>query len=86
MRARFIDHFAPYVRDVVFAGADRDDIVALVFPDVEACRKLAPEHAADAAPAAVLDDVRVRAEIRRAAAGAGGRKPRLVDPRRCAPS
>ena len=40
LRARFIDHFAPYVRDVVFAGADRDDIAALVFPDVEACRKL----------------------------------------------
>jgi feruloyl-CoA synthase len=60
LRARFIDHFAPYVRDVVFAGPDRDDIVALVFPDVEACRRLAPEHAADAAPAAVLDDVRVR--------------------------
>ena len=60
LRARFIDHFAPYVRDVVFAGPDRDDIVALVFPDVEACRHLAPEHAADAAPAAVLADVRVR--------------------------
>ena len=60
LRARFIDAFAPYVRDVVFAGPDRDDIVALVFPDIEACRKLAPEHAADAAPAAVLDDVRVR--------------------------
>jgi feruloyl-CoA synthase len=60
LRARFIDHFAPYVRDVVFAGPDRDEIVALLFPDVEACRNLAPEHAADAAPAAVLDDVRVR--------------------------
>ena len=60
LRARFIDHFAPYVRDVVFAGPDRDDNVALVFPDIEACRKLAPEHAANAAPAAVLDDVRVR--------------------------
>jgi feruloyl-CoA synthase len=60
LRARFIDAFAPYVRDVVFAGPDRDDIVALVFPDLEACRKLAPEHAVDAAPAAVLDDVRVR--------------------------
>ena len=60
MRARFIDHCAPYVRDVVFAGPDRDDIVALVVPDIEACRKLAPEHAADAAPAAILDDVRVR--------------------------
>jgi feruloyl-CoA synthase len=60
LRARFIDACAPYVRDVVFAGPDRDDIVALVFPDLEACRKLAPEHAANAAPAAVLDDVRVR--------------------------
>jgi len=60
LRARFIDHCTPYVRDVVFAGPDRDDIVALVFPDVEACRKLAPEHAPDAAPAGVLDDVRVR--------------------------
>ena len=63
LRARFIDACAPLVRDVVFAGPDRDDIVALVFPDVEACRKLAPEHAADAAPAAVLDDVRVRAKF-----------------------
>jgi len=40
LRARFIDHFAPYVRDVVFAGADRDFIGVLVFPDIEACRKL----------------------------------------------
>ena len=40
LRARFIDHFAPYIRDVVFAGADRDFIAALVFPDIEACRKL----------------------------------------------
>jgi feruloyl-CoA synthase len=63
LRARFIDHCAPYVRDVVFAGPDRDDIVALVFPDLEACRKLAPEHAADAAAAAVFDDVRVRAKF-----------------------
>ena len=40
LRARFIDHFAPYVRDVVFAGADRDFIAALIFPDLEACRTL----------------------------------------------
>ena len=47
LRARFIDYFTPYVRDAVFAGADRDDIAALIFPDVEACRKLgglAPTH------------------------------------------
>jgi feruloyl-CoA synthase len=41
LRGRFIDHCAPFVRDVVFAGADRDDLTALVFPDIEACRKLA---------------------------------------------
>ena len=41
LRGRFIDHFAPYARDVVLAGADRDFIGALVFPDIEACRKLA---------------------------------------------
>ncbi len=82
LRARFIDHFAPYVRDVVFAGPDRDDIVALVFPDIEACRKLAPEPAADAAPAAVLDDARCAREIREPVASAGGLKPRLIDARR----
>ena len=41
LRLRFIDHFAPYVRDMAIAGADRDDIAALVFPDIEACRGLA---------------------------------------------
>jgi len=60
LRARFIDHCAPCARDVVFAGPDRDDIVALVFPDFEACRRLAPEHAADAPPGAVFGDIRVR--------------------------
>ncbi len=62
MRARFLDHFAPYARDVVFAGADRDDIAVLVFPDVEACRKLAG-LAADAAPAAIVDSPAVRAKF-----------------------
>ena len=40
LRARFIDHCAPYVRDVVIAGADRDDIAVLVFPNVDACKTL----------------------------------------------
>jgi len=63
LRARFLDHFAPYVRDVVFAGPDRDDIVALVFPDIEACRKLSAGLAADATPAVVLDNAQVRAKL-----------------------
>jgi feruloyl-CoA synthase len=59
LRAQFIHACAPHVRDVVFAGSDRDDIAALVFPDLEACRKLC-DLPADAAPAVVLGDERVR--------------------------
>ena len=64
LRARFVDHCAPLVRDAVIAGADRDDVSALVFPDVEACRKLCG-LAADAPAAAVLADARLREEFRR---------------------
>jgi feruloyl-CoA synthase len=59
LRAAFIAHCAPLVRDVVFAGADRDDIAALVFPDLEACRKLAPDLPADTSAAGLLADVRI---------------------------
>jgi len=63
LRARFIDHFAPLVRDVVFAGPDRDFLTALVFPDIEACRKLCVGLAADAPASAVVEDAKVRAEF-----------------------
>ena len=63
LRVRVLDHFAPLVRDAVIAGADRDDLAMLVFPDVEACRKLCPDLPADAPPAAVLGDPRVRSEF-----------------------
>jgi feruloyl-CoA synthase len=43
LRARIIQHCAPLVRDVVVAGQDRDDIAVLIFPDLEAVQKLAPE-------------------------------------------
>src|SRR5271169_2067135 len=65
LRGAFITHFAPLVRDVVLAGADRDDITALVFPDADACRKLAPDLAADVPATALLADARVRAEFAR---------------------
>ena len=60
LRGRFIDHFAPYVRDVVFAGPNQDDIAALVFPDIEACRKLAG-LGADASEGAIVENTNVRA-------------------------
>ena len=60
LRSHFIDRFAPYVRDVVLAGADRNEIGALVFPDLPACRGLAPDLPADATAETVLSDPRVR--------------------------
>ena len=39
-------HFAPYVRDVVIAGHDRDEVGMLIVPDVEACRALCARLAA----------------------------------------
>jgi feruloyl-CoA synthase len=60
LRMAFIAHCAPLVRDVVLAGADRNEVAALIIPDLDACRKLAPDLAPDAPAAAVLDDRRVR--------------------------
>jgi feruloyl-CoA synthase len=60
LRAAFIAHCAPLVRDVVLAGPDRDEVAALVFPDLDACRKLAPDLAPDVAVAVLLADRRVR--------------------------
>jgi feruloyl-CoA synthase len=65
LRAAFIAHFAPLVRDVVLAGADRDEVAALVFPDFEACKELAPGLAPDAAAQALLTDPRVTAAFKR---------------------
>jgi feruloyl-CoA synthase len=64
VRAQLVDYFAPLVRDAVIAGADRDDLAALVFSDVEACRKLAGLPA-DAPASAVFNDAEVREEFRK---------------------
>jgi feruloyl-CoA synthase len=58
LRARIIDYFAPYVRDVVFAGPDRDYVGTLVFPDMEACRKLAGLEP-EATPTAIVASAKV---------------------------
>src|SRR5262245_5519431 len=59
LRARLLAQLEPYARDVVIAGADRDEIGALIFPNLEACRKLAAGAAAD-----VTSDARLRDELR----------------------
>ncbi len=63
LRAAFMAHFAPFVRDVVIAGADRDDLAALVFPDVDACRRLAPHLPAGAPAGDLIGDAALRREF-----------------------
>jgi feruloyl-CoA synthase len=77
LRAKVILEGAPYVRDVVIAGHDRDFIAALVFPNLAACREICggtdPE---------VLGDARIRARfeelLARLIAGSTGSSNRVV--------
>jgi feruloyl-CoA synthase len=57
LRARLLAQLEPYARDVVIAGADRDEIGALIFPNLEACRKLT------ASAGDVTEDIDVRNEM-----------------------
>ena len=85
LRAAFIAHCAPLVRDVVLAGAEHDEVTALIFPDVDACRAVAADLANDASVPRVLGDPRVRAafahklgDFAAAATGTSGRIMRAV--------
>ena len=69
LRSAFIAHCAPLVRDVVLAGAERDEVTALIFPDVDACRAIAADLASDAPVPHVLGDPRVRAAFARKLGG-----------------
>jgi feruloyl-CoA synthase len=60
LRARFVAHFAPYVRDIVVAGHDRDDLSALIVLDVDACRVLC----ADLPSQADLNDIAAHPRVR----------------------
>jgi feruloyl-CoA synthase len=61
LRGRLISAFAPLVRDVVIAGHDRNDIAALVFPDLEGCRALLPAADKAASDQALVAHPAVRA-------------------------
>ncbi|MBI0330402.1 feruloyl-CoA synthase [Burkholderia plantarii] len=60
MRARIISEGAPYVQDAVITGMNRDEVGAMVFPRVDACRSLAG-LGRDASAADVLNAPAVRA-------------------------
>jgi feruloyl-CoA synthase len=53
LRAQLIAAFAPYVRDIVIAGQERDAVTVLIFPDFDACRRLA-HGLEDARPEAIV--------------------------------
>src|SRR5215207_6280350 len=64
LRAKLIEVLAPLARDAVLAGANRDDIAALIFPDIDACRDFAALPAG-AGVSEILSHPAVRDEFRR---------------------
>ena len=64
LRARLLARLEPLARDLVIAGADRNEVGVLIFPNVEACRALTPGLPTDAADGDVIDHPSVRAELR----------------------
>jgi feruloyl-CoA synthase len=60
LRARLLAQLEPYARDVVIAGGDRNEIGALIFPDLDACRRLAAGAADVTGDARVLNALRAR--------------------------
>jgi len=64
LRVAFIARCAPYVKDVVIAGADRDYLTALIFPDLDVCRRFAPELPANASSTEIVAHEDVRSELR----------------------
>src|SRR5205823_11160748 len=65
LRGKLLEQFAPLVRDIVLTGSDRDEIAALLFPDLDACRCLIPQVPVHAPAADVLRYRRVRLEFKR---------------------
>jgi feruloyl-CoA synthase len=63
LRAQVIKHLAPFVQDVVISGPNRNTIGIMIFPNIDACRRLASHLPADAPPFEVLHDPRARAKI-----------------------
>ena len=58
LRGHLLQALEPYARDVVIAGADRNEIGALIFPNFEACKAVAGPTGD------VTGDARVREELR----------------------
>ena len=81
LRARFIAACAPLVRDVVIAGINRDELVALAVLDLDGCRDINPALPFGDLQAAAADPLIRRAFTERLAlfrAGATGSSTRIA--------
>ncbi len=82
LRAKILGHFAPYVRDVVIAGHDRDEVGMLVFADHGACCSLCPGLSPDSPATEIFRHDKVRSHfqslLESLAAGATGSSNRVV--------
>ncbi|MBV8184257.1 MAG: feruloyl-CoA synthase [Hyphomicrobiales bacterium] len=65
LRQAFLTAFAPYVKDVVITGHDRDEVCALVFPDVEACKSLCADLTAASSVGEILQHRATRKTLAR---------------------
>ena len=65
LRAALVAAFAPYVRDAVIAGHDRDDLAAILLLDTDGCVAHFPELRADLSPAALAAHAGLRGELAR---------------------
>jgi feruloyl-CoA synthase len=66
LRARLIAAATPLIVDIVMAGEGRDEVAALIFPDVAACRALGGQAAHSLAVPTLLAHPSVRAHFQRA--------------------
>jgi len=66
LRAKILSRLAPFVRDVVVAGHDRDEVGILIFADLHACCALSGDSSSKApAPSEILSHPNVRAHFQR---------------------
>jgi feruloyl-CoA synthase len=60
LRLRILKYGGTIVRDVVVAGHDRSYLSAIIFPDIDECRRLCPGLAADASAGEIYSRPEVR--------------------------
>jgi feruloyl-CoA synthase len=63
LRTKIIAHFAPFLRDVVVTGHDRDDIGAIMILDPEGCRSCFKDIADGSSGAALASHAGLRAAL-----------------------